>query len=768
MARQGAGGGASLSGTLRGSRPWPVAFFDFVRAAWHAELAERRLFLWLPVAAGVGVLLYMSADHEPSLAAAVVWTLAFGALAWLFRARPIVFPILLSLTAVFAGFTAAAWRVERVAAPVLNRILIGTVSGTIEEMDIRQIGARFIIRVDSIEGLAPEQTPYRVRLTTKTPPNVEAGTYVQVKARLVPPAHADLPGGYDFARDAYFMRLGAVGNALGQIEVRAAPQEPSYGLQLAAAIDRFRNLLAARANAAAGGEAGPIAAAMVTGKRDLLPEETKDIIREAGIFHIVTISGLQITLVAGLLFLIARRCLALSSHLALHYPIRKWAAAFAMIGALAYDMLTGSRIGTERALIMTLIVMGAILCDRRALTMRNLALAMIVVIALEPEALLGASFQLSFAAVAALIAVLEAKMRSDEKHRQNEIDMPLRRAPQDHRGLQGWFARHVAGAPKHLLAGTAAATCATAAFMAYDFHELSPYVLIGNPLTLLVIEFFAVPGALLGALLYPLGLDGPVWTYVGMGINIVMAAAGHLSELPGATLHLKAFAPSALLCFTLALACAVIWRSTLFRLAALPLIGLGMFVAAQSEAYDIFIPSYPQSIAVRQDDGTLGALGLRPDLFALAQWLSADGDSRTPRDAALSAQSHCDKLACIATLPNGEVLSLVLQAQAFYEDCTRANIIVSPLIAPDYCKAQHIFDREKLLQTGAVALRWSNGQLMMQAARAPLENRPWSPLPTPIRKPSHFADAAKPSQNSSNASAPKNDYGDPFAYDADQ
>ncbi len=158
-----------------------------------------------------------------------------------------------------------------------------------------------------------------------------------------------------------------------------------------------------------GGDNGAIAAAMVTGKRDLLSQDARETIAKAGIFHIITISGVQMTLVAGIFFVGFRSFLALFPFLALNYPIKKWAAALAMLGALAYGLFTGSRVGSERALFMTLILLGAVIAERPALSMRNLAFAALAVILLEPEALLGASFQLSFAAVAALIAVYEAR-----------------------------------------------------------------------------------------------------------------------------------------------------------------------------------------------------------------------------------------------------------------------------------------------------------------------------------------------------------------------
>ena len=302
-------------------------------------------------------------------------------------------------------------RTARVAAPVLDRIRIVSLQGFVEEVDLRTVGARMVIGVVSADGMPQEKVPRRVRVTTRNTPDVAAGDYVELKARLLPPSRAALPGGYDFARDAFFAGVGAVGSTLGPIQRLPPPGDASLG----PALQRRRSIrrataLALRVNAIIGGDEGAIAAAMVTGKRDFLSNDAKDLIREAGIFHIITISGVQMTLVAGIIFVVTRRLLALSPTLALQYPIKKWAAAVAMAGSVFYDIATGSRVGTERALIMTLIVLGAVIMDRRALTMRNLAFAVLAVVAIEPEAILGVSFQLSFAAVAALVAVMESRI----------------------------------------------------------------------------------------------------------------------------------------------------------------------------------------------------------------------------------------------------------------------------------------------------------------------------------------------------------------------
>ena len=747
---------------------WRVA----MAAAFQTEIDERRLFLWVPVLAGAGVVVYFTADREPSAVYSSLLFLVLATSAWLARARPAAFRLLVAAAAVVGGVASGALRTARVAAPVLDRVRIVKMSGFVEEMDHRREGARFVLRVASAEGLEPAQTPYRVRLTTRRTPGVEAGDFVRLSARLTPPARAALPGGYDFARDAWFARLGAVGNALGRIESAEAPAPADIGLRIYAAVDHARNALARRVERVIGGPAGAVGAAMVTGKRDFLDDPTREIIREAGIFHIITIAGVQMTLVAGIFFWGLRRLLALSPTLALHYPIKKWAAALAMAGAVAYDLATGSRVGAERALFMTLIMLGAVLFDRQAFSMRNLALAALAVIVYEPEAILGASFQLSFAAVAGLIAAFEARMAARATLAARE-EFPLRAARVDpgDRFLR-WLDRTRHG-PASTFFATLCATGATASFMAYNFHELSPYVLIGNPLTLAIIELFAVPCALIGSALYPLGLDGAVWHWLGLGIDFVLWAASWLAALPAATVHLRAFAPSAIVFLSLAVLCATLWRTLTFRALAGPFVALGLLGAMSGPVFDIAISPSGDAVAARGEDGGLAVMGRRPSAFVVEQWLRADGDGRPPADAiaavsgttrakksegfapvdATIPRPSCDTQGCVATLNDGRVLALVLDVSGFAEDCARADIVVAPIAAPTGCAAERVIDRPALDARGATTLRLNLDEIVERTARAPDENRPWSPAPRPPRTPSirnapgeEFADEAADEQ----------------------
>ncbi|MBV1702669.1 MAG: ComEC/Rec2 family competence protein [Hyphomicrobiales bacterium] len=706
------------------------------RSDFLLEMEDRRLALWLPVVAGLGVLLYFSADREPASGYAALICACFALLAFLtINHRPASTSFFV-ISVLALGFASAQWRAHSVRAPILGHITVDNLTGFVEQVDLRPNGARFVLKLESAEKLPVAATPRRVRLTMRTRPEFAAGDFIAVKARLLPPSHAVLPGGYDFARDAYFMGIGAVGSVLGRAERFSPPLPASLRLRFMAAIDQTRNRLAMRVNQVIGGAPGTIAAAMVTGKRDLLSQSTRELIREAGIFHIITISGIQMSLVAGILFWFIRRLLALSTTLALSYPIKKWAAGAAMVFACLYDIGTGSRVGTERALVMTLVVFLAIIMDRAALTMRNLAIAAWAVILLEPDAILGASFQLSFAAVAALVAVYETGQRrlarqvewpqAIGRDGRQKMHQPLK-APwlsSLREGIRHFFSSRLAA----ILLSTMAATSATAPFMAYDFHELSLYVMIGNPLTLGIIELFAIPGALLGAVLYPLGLDAPVWHYLGLGISLVLWVARHIAAAPGASLPIPEFSATALSFLTLGLLSAVIWRSPVWRATAIPLVLIGAAMVPLRAKFDVLIPASGDYLAFRGRDGHLAFLGKRKNNFALEQWLRADGDSRQPESLipVNDPQAGCGALGCTAKLSPGRSIALVLKSEAFSEDCARATIVVTPLFAPSSCAAL-TFDHAFLAASGASTLEFAGDRIIQTSSRTFAQDRLWSP-----------------------------------------
>ncbi|WP_438346156.1 ComEC/Rec2 family competence protein [Methylorubrum populi] len=692
---------------------WP-ATRDRLRAGLACEAEQRRLFPWLAVAFGAGILVFFTAtDGEPALAAPLMAAGLSLVVTPVLRARPVVLALMLALTAFFLGFAAGVWRVASVAGPALSRITIAPLAGIVEGLDERESGARLIVRVDSFGDLDAEHRPRRVRVSYRAARTVRPGDAIRATARLLPPPEAARPGGYDFARDAYFRGIGAVGSLVGKVEVGPPPERLPLALRLVAAVDSARNAFTQRITDAIGGQAGAVAAALVTGKRGLISNETNDVLRAAGIYHVVSISGLHMVLAAGVVFWLVRAGLALVPALALAWPIKKIAAGAAMLGVTAYCAFSGWDVAAERALIMTLVMLGAILVDRPALSMRNLALAAMLALAREPEALLGPSFQMSFGAVAGLIAC--APLLDGRVFR---TDSPSRIAR-----AASWLATAVVGT----LATTLVAQIATAPFATYHFQTMQPFGLVGNALTLPLVSLAVMPAAVLGMLAYPFALDRPVWWLMGLAVRGMLDISAWIAGFGQANVVLPAFGTGALALLAVALLVATLPVSRLRLLALLPAC-LGIALAASPTRYDIYIDRDGAGAAVRGKDGRLVVLG-RPPGFVLEQWLKADGDGRRPETVTGAAGPRCDRLGCTVLALDGRAVALVTDKRAFPEDCARADILISRLRAPPGCAAPLIADRSFLAAQGATAIRLGATGPEVASTRGTGPPKPWQPRP---------------------------------------
>ena len=713
----------SLPARLAGRLPAASLALGSAREAFVAALAreaeQRRLFPWLAVAFGTGILVEFAAtEGQPALIAPLIAAGIALSATPLLRARPVALAVALALAFAFLGFAAAAYRVASVASPVLARTTIAPLTGLVEALDEREAGARLIMRVHSLGTLDAAARPVRVRVSYRKAQAIRPGDVVSATARLLPPPEAARPGGYDFARDAYFRGIGAVGSLVGRIEIRAPSEQPPWRLRLSAAIDDARNALTRRITDATGGQGGAVAAALVTGKRGLIAPQTNDVLRTAGIYHVISISGLHMVLAAGVVFWLVRALLALVPVLALTWPIKKIAAATAMLGVTAYCAFSGWDVAAQRALVMTLVMLGAILVDRPALSMRNLALAAIIALAREPEALLGPSFQMSFGAVAGLIAcapLIDGRLFARERS-----------------GPVGRLLSVAATAVVATLATTLVAQIATAPFSTYHFQTIQPFGLVGNALTLPLVSLAVMPAAVLGILAYPFALDQPVWWLMGQAVRGMLAIAGWIAGFGQANLVVPAYGATALSLLSAGLLIATLPATRLRWLALLPAVA-GLALAATPTRYDIYVDREGAGAAVRGADGRLALLG-RPPGFVLEQWLKADGDARRAADVGAGEGARCDHLGCTIRTPDGRWLALTTDSRAMPEDCARAEILITRRDAPPGCAAALILDRTYLAEHGAAAIRLGPDGPSLVTVRRPGPPPPWRPAP-PVRPP---------------------------------
>src|SRR5215472_13812443 len=392
-----------------GRRPalaWPQSLRDFARRAaqrvreWAtAEVAPGRLVPWLAIAFGCGTIIYFAVEREPAPWAAALLLAATVAAAIVCRHRPFALPATVGIAAVAAGFAAASIKREIIAHPVLAAPVWNVeLAGFVEVREERERSDRIVVRLERINSERLKERLERVRVSVRKGTAPAVGSFVEFKARLSPPLEPLRPGGYDFARDMYFQRIGASGFVLGRIRTAEAPHAPSLRLRYAAVMDGMREAIDKRIRAALPGDKG------ATGKRDTISTPVNEAMYVSGLAHVLSISGYHMAVVAGLMFFAFRAAFALMPAFSSRHPIKKWAALAALAAAAFYLLLSGAEVATQRSFIMIGIVLIGVMADRPTLTFRTLTVAAFGVLLLAPEAIVHPSFQMSFAATLALVA----------------------------------------------------------------------------------------------------------------------------------------------------------------------------------------------------------------------------------------------------------------------------------------------------------------------------------------------------------------------------
>ena len=553
-----------------------------------ADTAAGRLLPWLPICFGSGVVLYFAADREPALWAGAPLAAALALAAFFARARPIAFPLLLGVMAVAAGFGIATLRTARIAHPILQHTAWNIpISGFVEVRESREKTDRIVVRVHTIDGRLRD-APERVRLSVKKHTAPLVGAFVEFKARLNPPLRPLRPGGYDFSRDLYFQQIGATGFVTGAIKTVDPPVAPGARQRYATLIYQMREVIDSRIRAALSGDNAAIASALLTGTRDAISTPVNDAMFISGLGHVLSISGYHMAVVAGVVFFTIRALLALIPMLAMRHPIKKWAAFGALVAAFYYLLLSGAEVATQRSFIMTGIILTGVMLDRAALTMRNLALAALLVMLLYPEAVAHPSFQMSFAATLGLIAAYERSipwMRAG-------ADTPLGAR------IALWGGREIVA----LVIVSLAAGCATMPYVGFHFHRLGPYGVLANLLAMPIVSAFVMPAGLLALVALPFGFDAPLWKLMGLGIDWMIWVTQFVANLPGAIGRITAFGTGPLLLCTAGLLVLGILRSPL-RFVGAGGILLATLWALRVPLPDVYVADRGDLVAVRGASG---------------------------------------------------------------------------------------------------------------------------------------------------------------------
>ncbi|HWA30464.1 MAG TPA: ComEC/Rec2 family competence protein [Rhizomicrobium sp.] len=671
--------------------------------------------LWLPVALGTGIAVYFALPFEPSvklawpflLAGVLVMAAAFAEEHWLAR-------IALGLVAAFAiGFSAAQLRTADMAAPVLtHRIGPVALQGVVDATQVHGEGIRLLITPYAIGHIRTERMPARVRVSVRSgAETIEPGDVVALKAVLMPPPSPTSPGDYDFGRTAYYLQIGAVGFSFGGPRL-LKHRDPTWENRIAGQIERLRFRMTQHIHAEIPGSIGGIAAALITGDRGAISPDDESALRDAGLAHVLAIAGLHMALVGLGLFWAVRALLALFPPIALHWPIKKWAAVVALAGTSFYLVISGAAVPAIRAYVMLLFMLLAILFDRPALSMRSVAWAAAIVLLMQPESIIAPGFQMSFAAVVALVAVAEWE-RARERVESQFWPLP---------GLR----RYLRGIAITSFVGS----LATAPFAAFHFDRSTHYAVIGNLLAMPIMGLVTMPAAALAVLLMPFGLDHiPLWI-MGQGIEAMLSVGRWVSGLPGAVSITAAWPLGAIVWMSLGGLWIAIWRTRWRWLGVAPLT-LGIATIFMVQQPDLLVARDAATVAIRGSDGVLWLLRKPSDKFSAEQWLKRDGDERDVQSAVATSHNgvRCDADGCVAHAPDGMLIAASARPTALAEDCSSADIVVSAVPTRGLCSGPKlVIDRFDVARNGAYAV-WFGAKLRVESVRDIRGDRPWSPAP---------------------------------------
>lgn len=670
--------------------------------AWQrGHLAE-----WVPVCLAVGIGGYFMLRFEPGPG---LWIALGGVVALLALAARLLGenwrPMATALILVAAGAGLAGLRAHMVAGPVLTFNYYGSIEGRIVVID-RSASDAVRLTLDHVvlERMAPASTPDRVRVSLHGVQGYfdpEPGLTIILTGHLSPSPGPVEPGGFDFQRQAWFQRLGAVGYTNTPVLV-LEPARPG-GMRLA--VNRVRARIANRVRAALPGDTGAFAAAVTTGDRSSIGLEVIDDLRRSNLAHLLAISGLHMGLLTGLIFSLCRFGLTLWSRAALRLPVKKLSALAALVAGAAYLALSGGNVATLRAFVMVTVMLAAVLLDRRAVTLRAVAVAATIILVMTPEALLGPGFQMSFAATVGLVAAFRGLQDANRAR------------------LPGWLRPIVA-----IVLSSAIAGLATAPFAAAHFNRFTNFGLIANVLSVPAMGLVVMPGGLLALVLAPFGLAGIGLAVMAAGIDWILHIAHWVAHLPDAQTHIPAPPPIVLPLVALGALFAILWQARpVFRAA-----GLAAFLAAMA----IWSGAERPQLLISETGGLVGIMTERGRVlnkprgegFAALSWLENDGDGADQETAFARAAMTGKRGDLRAELP-GLTLAHITGRGAgarARSACALVDLVVVSTEVPDPPGPCLIVDAAMLNGSGALAVTASPQGVVLRTARDVSGARLWN------------------------------------------
>ena len=686
--------------------------------------------LWLVVAFAAGIVLWVALPSRSDWIAAL---LALGAIAILAllainaEKRPHLRLAVAGLAIMVAAGEVTIWtRSALVGQPGIARPQVSGLSGEVLERreEPAKARARLVLRV-MLDGLAD---PVRVRVNLpydKDPGDVAEGARIVLRARLMPPAAPMLPGAYDFARRAWFDGLAATGTVLGDVRVVGRSDRDTT-------LRSLQKSLAEHVRSRLTGSAGTIAAAFASGDRGAIAASDEDAMRDAGLTHLLSISGLHVSALVGAVYWLVARLLALFPWVALRIRVPLAAALAGALAGFGYTLLTGAEVPTIRSCIGALLVLGALALGRDPLSMRMVAVGGFVVMLFWPDAVLGPSFQMSFAAVIAIIAFHSAgPVRS---FLTGEHHGPLVRAGRS-------FVM--------LLATGMVIELALMPIGLFHFHRAGVYGSLANVIAIPLTTFVTMP--LIGlALVFDLaGLGAPVWWLVGKSLDLLLALAHFVASQPGSVTAMPPFETWSYALFLVGMLWLALWVGKLRLLGTIPA-GLAITAMVLTPRPDVLVTGDGHHVGIAGEGSDLIVLRMGRGDYMRDNLLELAGMEGSLRHLDEWPGARCNEDFCVAVVLRNERRFTLLMARSrnYIDDmalvaaCERADIVIADRRLPASCRPRMLkADRSYLANTGGISIHLASGRIRTVAETQGQHGWYRWPEPRPTLSQTHLHDA---------------------------
>ena len=665
------------------------------------ERERAQLPLFAPMALGGGICAWFAFPAQPQwIAWLLVWLGIATGIGVVAKGGRFAQMLMIGAVLLAAGLLLPWAKAALGGAPPLGRAAMVEMQAQV--LAVEPQAARGITRLTLSPDARPD-LPAKVRVNAPPedlPKGLLAGDTVRVKARLMPPPAAALPGSYDFAIGAYFSGIGATGKAIGEVQLVAAGNR-GPGLR-----ERLARHIAGRLP----GAEGAIAVAFATGEQAGIGEADAEAMRRSGLAHLLSISGLHVSaLIGGVMFLVYR-LLALSPTLALRFPLIIIAASAGALAGLGYTLLTGAQVPTVRSCVAAMLVIAGLALGREAISLRLVAVGALVVMLFWPEAVIGPSFQMSFAAVTAIVALYEWPRTRDFFARREE----------------GLFRRILRGFGALLVTGIAVELVLMPIAL-YHFHRAGLLGSLANLVAIPLTSFVVMPFEALALMLDLVGLGAPAWWITGKALALLLTLAHHVSALPFAVMTIPAPGGIAFALTMSGLLWLMLWRGPL-RLAGAAMASVGAVLIALAPVPDILVTADGRHVAVRTADGGYALLRPRAGDYMRDQLSEAAGYEGEFADLATLPGAICSPDACAVTVKGLRLLATrsgyMLPWRELTDACGRADIAIADRRLPKGCAPRWLtLDAATLGPMGGALVLADSRKII--AGRDPRDRHPW-------------------------------------------